>query len=82
MADRSNRPRSCPSAAPPALASRVRQLRARRRMNREAIARATGVSAGTAGRIIARAGLPHLADPDAITGQPVRAGSMSRVRYI
>lgn len=50
-------------------------------MNREAIAHATGVPARTVGRLIAKAGLAHLADLDAITGQPVRSGPMSRVRY-
>jgi transposase InsO family protein len=50
-------------------------------MSREAIARAIGIGPRTAGRLIARAGLPPLADLDAITGQPVRSGPMSRVRY-
>lgn len=50
-------------------------------MNREAIARIVGISPRTAGRLIARAGLGHLADIDPITGQRVRCGPMSRVRY-
>lgn len=81
LADRSSRPRRCPGATPGPVRERVLWLRAQRRMNREAIARISGVSPRTAGRIIARAGLPRLADLDAITGQRVRTGPMSRMRY-
>lgn len=63
------------------MTEQILRLRADTRMNREAIARATGVPARTVGRLIAKAGLPHLADLDPITGQPVRSGPMSRVRY-
>lgn len=81
LADRSSRPRACPGATPQAVRARVIELRTRRHMNRELIARETGLSARTAGRIIARSGLPRLSDLDAITGQAVRTGPMSRVRY-
>lgn len=81
LCDRSSRPQHCPRATPGPVAERVLRLRCDTRMNREAIARATGVPARTVGRLIAKAGLPHLADLDAITGRPVRSGPMSRIRY-
>ena len=81
LCDRSSRPHRCPGATPTPLAQQVLALRTGRRLNREAIACATGVPARTVGRLIAKAGLPHLSDLDAITGQPVRRGPMSRVRY-
>jgi transposase InsO family protein len=81
LADRSSRPRRCPGATPEPVRERVLALRTQRCMSREAIARAIGIGPRTAGRLIARAGLPPLADLDAITGQPVRSGPMSRVRY-
>ena len=81
LCDRSSRPHHSPHATPGPVAERVLHLRGDMRMNREAIARATGVPARTVGRLIAQAGLPHLADLDAVTGQRIRSGPMSRIRY-
>ena len=39
------------------------------------------MAASTVGRVIAAAGLPRLCELDALTGEPVRRGPASRVRY-
>lgn len=82
LADRPSRSHRSPSATPDhPIAQQVHELRRHRHMNREAIARIVAVSPRTAGRLIARAGLGHLADIDPITGQRVRCGPVSCVRY-
>lgn len=46
-----------------------------------ALSAVTGVPARTCARIVARAGLPRLADVDRVTGEPRRRGPVTRVRY-
>ena len=46
-----------------------------------ALAAVTGVPARTCARIVARRGLPRLADVDRMTGGPRRRGPVTRVHY-
>ncbi|VDL01052.1 transposase [Bordetella pertussis] len=61
MADASSRPTVSPRAIAPAKALAIVELR-RKRLTQARIAQALGVSASTVSRVLARAGLSHLAD--------------------
>ncbi|ETH92097.1 transposase, IS481 family, partial [Bordetella pertussis STO1-CHOC-0019] len=62
LADASSRPTVSPRAIAPAKALAIVELR-RKRLTQARIAQALGVSASTVSRVLARAGLSHLADP-------------------
>ena len=79
--DRSSRPHRSPRRTSPDLEAAVIALRARERLGRDAIAHRLGLSPRTVSRILVRHGLPHLARLDPITGQLVRASSLTTVRY-
>lgn len=81
LLDRSSRPRRSPSATPPGLAQEVLRLRRIERLGPAALALRTGVSASTASRLIARAGLPRLFELDPVTGVVIRASRRTRLRY-
>jgi transposase InsO family protein len=81
LLDRSSRPRTCPSRTPARLERRVEAARRLLRSGRDDIAAVTGVAARTVSRILARRGLPALADCDPITGLPIRALRSSGLRY-
>lgn len=81
LIERTSRPHRTPTRTRPGKERAVIDLRVTHRLGREEIARRVGVSARTAGRIIARAGLAALADIDPLSGLPVRARRMSHVRY-
>jgi transposase InsO family protein len=81
LVDRSSRPHTCPTQTPPQVEERVLEARQRLRCGPEGLAEATGVPARTASRVLARRGVPHLADCDPITGQPIRASRATPVRY-
>jgi transposase InsO family protein len=57
------------------------ELRARERLGPPELALRCGVSASTASRIIARAGLPKLFQLDPVTGIQIRASRRSNLRY-
>ncbi|ETH42890.1 transposase, IS481 family [Bordetella pertussis H939] len=61
LADASSRPTGSPRAIVPAKALAIVELR-RKRLTQARIAQALGVSASTVSRVLARAGLSHLAD--------------------
>ncbi|ETH98902.1 transposase, IS481 family [Bordetella pertussis STO1-CHOM-0012] len=61
LADASSRPTVSPRAIAPAKALAIVELR-RKRLTQARIAQALGVSASTVSRVLARAGLSHLAD--------------------
>ncbi|ETH91440.1 transposase, IS481 family [Bordetella pertussis STO1-CHOC-0019] len=63
LADASSRPTVSPRAIAPAKALAIVELR-RKRLTQARIAQALGVSASTVSRVLARAGLSHLADLD------------------
>ena len=81
LRDRSSRPQNSPSATAPAVVADVLQLRVDGRLGRDEIARRSSISASTASRIIARAGLPALHELDPVTGIRIRASRRTGLRY-
>jgi transposase InsO family protein len=81
LVDRSSRPRGCPHRTPAFLEARILESRRAHRRGPAWIGAELGIAASTVGRVIRRAGLPLLSELDALTGQPVRRGPVSRVRY-
>ncbi|ETH91154.1 transposase, IS481 family [Bordetella pertussis STO1-CHOC-0019] len=74
LADASSRPTVSPRAIAPAKALAIVELR-RKRLTQARIAQALGVSASTVSRVLARAGLSHLADLEPAPGPPGRPGA-------
>jgi transposase len=81
LVDRSSRPHGCPHRTPALLEARILAARRAHRRGAAWIGAELGIAASTVGRVIRRAGLPRLCELDALTGQPVRRGPVSRVRY-
>jgi transposase InsO family protein len=81
LADRPSRPHRCPHRTPAALEARMLAARRAHRRGADWLGAELGLAASTVGRVIRRHGLPLLRDLDALTGQPVRRGPVSRVRY-
>ncbi|GAA2573815.1 hypothetical protein GCM10009862_10920 [Microbacterium binotii] len=79
--DRPSRPHRVANRTPDAAAAAVVALRRKERLGRDELAARTGVPARTVSRIIARAGLPRLADLDPMTGERIRASKTTAVRY-
>jgi len=81
LADRSSRPHRCPHRTPAHLEERILHVRRAQRRGADWIAAELGIAASTVGRVIARHGMPLLRALDALTGEPVRRGPLSGVRY-
>ncbi|MDN4477012.1 IS481 family transposase [Demequina sp. SYSU T00192] len=81
LEDRSSRPRVSPTRTSVEVVATVVALRENDRLNAVELAAAVGISASTAGRIIARAGLPRLFDIDPISGEVIRASRATTHRY-
>jgi transposase InsO family protein len=81
LADRSSRPRHCPSRTPAHVEQRVLDAREALRAGPAGIAAETGVAERTVSRILRRHQVPRLADCDPITGTPIRARRASDRRY-
>ena len=81
LSDRSSRPRRLARATPPDVEDRVCEARSSMLLAPLGLAAATGVPARTCARIVARSGLPKLADVDRVTGEVRRRGPVTRVRY-
>lgn len=81
LRDRSSRARTHPRSTPASVTARLLELRQTERIGRDELARLVGVSASTASRIIARAGLPALHELDPVTGIRIRASRRTQVRY-
>ena len=81
MSDRPGRPRALARRMPPEAEARVLEARRSMRLAPLALAAATGVPARTCARIVARSGLPRLADVDRVTGEVRRRGPATPVRY-
>ena len=81
LEDRSSRPHRSPSSATPAQITRVLRARAMHRCGPAELGRVTGVGERTVSRILARAGVPRLAECDPMTGEVIRASRSSAVRY-
>lgn len=72
LADRSSRPHHSPTRLDAATEARILSLRQQLRRGPLHLARQLGLAASTVGRVLRRHHVPHLAELDAITGQPVR----------
>lgn len=81
LLDRPSRPRRCPNRTPAAIEARILETRRAHRRGAGWIADELGVAASTVGRVLARNRMPALRDLDALTGEPVRRGPASGVRY-
>jgi transposase InsO family protein len=81
LVDRSSRPHRVPGRTPAALERLILILRHRARRGAMWIATELGLCAGTVGRVLRRHGVPALGELDRLTGQPVRRGPMTGVRY-
>ena len=81
LLDRSSRPHSCPSRTPDATEQRVLAARRDEQTGPGFLAESTGVPARTISRILARHGVPRLADCDPVTGTSIRATRASDRRY-
>lgn len=81
MSDRPSRPRTLARLTPPAVEDRVCEARSSMLLAPLALAAETGVPARTCARIVARRGLPRLADVDRVTGELRRRGPVTPVRY-
>src|SRR5690606_26954836 len=79
--DRSSRPHHLANRTPEATAAAVVAIREEERLGRDGVSARTGVPARTVSRIISRAGLPHLAELDPMTGERIRASKTTAVRY-
>lgn len=77
----SSRPRRLARLTPPDVEERVVKVRSSMLLAPLALAAETGVPARTCARIVARAGLPRLADVDRVTGEVRRRGPVTTVRY-
>jgi transposase len=81
LRDRPSRPHRCPHRTSARLEALILQARHRHRRGADWIGAELGIAPSTVGRVIARHRMPLLTDLDALTGEPVRRGPMSRVRY-
>lgn len=79
--ERSSRPRSCPRQTSGEVEDRIVEFRTRERRGPDWIGAELGVPARTVSRVIARRGLPHLAQLDPMTGEVIRASKATAVRY-
>ena len=79
--DRPSRPHRCPHRTPAGLEARILDTRRTMRRGADWIGAELGVAPATVGRVLARHEMPRLRDLDALTGQPVRRGPRSAVRY-
>ena len=81
LRDRSSRPHTSPTRTGWQLEARIVEMRQRERRGPDWIGAEVGVPARTVSRVIARHGLPRLAELDPITGQQLRVSKKTTVRY-
>lgn len=81
LSDRPSRPRRLARSTPPEVEEAVCEARSSMLLPPLALAAVTGVPARTCARIVARRGLPRLADVDRVTGEARRRGPVTPVRY-
>ena len=79
--DRSSRPHSMPARTSPEVEARVVALRRRERRGPDWIGAEVGVPTRTVSRILRRHQVPPLAICDPMTGEVIRAGKATAVRY-
>lgn len=81
MSDRGCRPRRLARRTPPEVEGRVAEARASLLLAPLALAAETGVPARTCARIVARRGMPRLADVDRVTGEARVRGPVTPRRH-
>ena len=81
LCDRGSRPRRLARLTPPEVEERVAAARRELLLAPLGLAAVTGVPARTCARIVARRGMPRLADVDRVTGEVRRRGPVTCVRY-
>lgn len=81
LADRSSRPHTSPTRTSPQTVATVVAARRDLRCGPDGIAEATGVPARTVSRVLARHGMPRLAQLDRISGELIRSSKQTAVRY-
>lgn len=81
LSDRPSRPRRLAGPTPPEVEEAVCEARSSMLPSPLALAAATGAPARTCARIVARRGLPRLADVDRVTGEVRRRGPVAPVRH-
>ncbi|MDP1571448.1 MAG: IS481 family transposase [Vicinamibacterales bacterium] len=81
LVDRPSRPHRCPHRTAPPIEARILESRRIHRRGARWIGDELGLAASTVGRVIRRHQMPLLRELDALTGEPVRRGPVSGVRY-
>ena len=81
LQDRSSRPHSTPTRTPDEVEERVVEVRRAERRGRDHIAHELGIPPRTVSRILARRGVPRLAECDPMTGEVIRASRATTHRY-
>ncbi|RBY78251.1 IS481 family transposase [Blastococcus sp. TF02A-26] len=82
LLDRSSRPHVMPRRTPPATVERIVAARAEHHAGPVRLAPIVGIPASTVGAVLARAGVPRLADVDRLTGELLRGRRHSDNRYV
>ncbi len=81
LADRSSRPHRMPRQTSPETAAAIVAARTEHHAGPVRLAALLGIAASTIGAVLARAGLPRLAEVDRLTGELLRGRRHSPVRY-
>ena len=81
LADRSSRPHRMPRRTPPETTAVILAARAEHHAGPVRLAAIVGVPASTIGAVLARAGVPRLAEVDRLTGEVLRGRRHSDRRY-
>jgi transposase InsO family protein len=81
LLDRSSRPHSMPRRTSAEKTAAIVAARVKHHAGPVRLAALLGIAASTIGAVIARAGLPRLADVDRLTGELLRGRRHSEVRY-
>lgn len=81
LEDRPSRPHRCPHRTPDATEERILEARRLHRTGADWIGAELGIAASTVGRVLVRHRVPLLRELDALSGEPVRRGPASGVRY-
>ncbi len=81
LVDRPSRPHRCRHRTPAPVEARILEARRVHRHGADWIGAELGIAPSTVGRVLSRHRMPLLRDLDALTGEPVRRGPVSGVRY-
>ena len=81
LADRSSRPHRMPRATSPETVARILAARTKHHAGPVRLAAIVGIASSTVGVVLARAGMPRLAEVDRLTGELLRGRRHSDRRY-